>query len=214
MKWLWREDRSKKADWLLGITFSKLKKDLSQWTGNEAKVAGSLHRWASSSWQNSNVKKEVYRRWKEEQVAQEEYMDTVWVCKDQVRENKTIESNLVRGVRGTRPSARTSPAKERPQRICKHSDEWVSWSCVREEQTGQGTQCLLHLGLKAWLSSRNPRCLRPVWKFQSKEDLPSVEEGWIRDYINTWTYMSPWDWWDTLTWWIEVTFISMPGKVG
>lgn len=115
--------------------------------------------------------------------------------------------------RATRPSARTSPAKERPQRICKHSDGWVSWSCVREQQTGQGTQCLLHLGLKAWLSSRNPRCLRPVWKFQSKEDLPSVEEGWIRDYINTWTYMSPWDWWDTLTWWIEVTFISMPGKV-
>lgn len=85
-------------------------------------------------------------------------------------------------------SARTSPAKGGIQRLCKHSDEWNNWSGFRELQIGQGTQSLLHLGLNGMTDLKESQLSQTSVKFQSKKDLPSVEEGWLRNYINKWTY--------------------------
>ena len=53
----------------------------------------------------SKYKKEAYRRWKQGQIAWEEYRETVLVARDQVRKVKDlIELNLSRDVKGNKKS--------------------------------------------------------------------------------------------------------------
>ena len=48
-------------------------------------------------------KKEVYKSWKQGQVTQEEYRDTVQLCRDGVRKAKAhLELNLARDVKGNK----------------------------------------------------------------------------------------------------------------
>ena len=50
-------------------------------------------------------KKEIYRGWKQGQVAWEEYRETVWVPRDQVSKAKAlIELNLARDIKGNKKS--------------------------------------------------------------------------------------------------------------
>ena len=78
------------------ITSSKLKKDLSQCTEGQTKVAGSSRK--------TQVPKRIIRGWQQGQVTQKEYRDTVQVCSDGVRYTKThLETNLAGNLQGSQP---------------------------------------------------------------------------------------------------------------
>lgn len=86
-RWLWREG-SRKGAWLSRMSCSKLKNGSSQKAGNQANMAENLNGWTRSSWQNSNTKKQAYRRWKQGQVTQEEYRDIIQICRNEIRKVK------------------------------------------------------------------------------------------------------------------------------
>lgn len=79
----------------------------SQYTGNQAKVAGSLHGWTRSSWRNSDMKKEAQKSWKQGQMqqAQEEYRDMVQVCRDGVKDKSHLKLNLSGYMKGSRSAS-------------------------------------------------------------------------------------------------------------
>ncbi|KAK4816298.1 LOW QUALITY PROTEIN: hypothetical protein QYF61_014596 [Mycteria americana] len=107
---------------------------------------------------------EVYDKWKQGQVTQEEYRDTVQSCRDEIMKAKAhLELNLVRNVKGNKKSF---------------------YSTLEDIEKPEVLNAFFVSIFTGKTSLQESQALETSGKVWSKEDLPWVEQDQIREHLN------------------------------
>jgi len=133
-----------------------------------------------------NQKEEAYRRWKQNQVTQDECRDTVSACRDQFRKDKVhLELNLARYVKRNRKKFYRYLSSKNKARINVGLLLNVARNLVSKDMQKTGIlnvfsifvfTCMNYLNVSQGPMSRG--------KVQNKEYLLPVKEDQVREHLN------------------------------
>lgn len=136
-------------------------------------------------WQNSDIEKKLYKRWKQGEVTWKEYRHTAWTRRDRVRKGKThLLLSLARYLKGNQKEFYRyigSKKKTRENVGLMLNEVGTCWL----RTLGRWRYCMPCWPQSLLLSPvfRNPRSLRPE-KVGIKAELSPVEENLVRECLN------------------------------
>ncbi|GAB0208054.1 mitochondrial enolase superfamily member 1 [Grus japonensis] len=130
-------------------------------------------------------KKEVYRMWKKGMATWEEYRDVVRVCRDATRKAKAhLELNLARDVKDNKKGffKYISSKRNTSENVGPLLNE-VGALVMEDTEKAELLNAAFVSVFTAKTGPQESQTLKVGEKVWRKEDLPLVEEDWVRDHL-------------------------------